>query len=405
MPADPESRETPRERLPLTGVRVLALEQAVAAPLCTRHLADLGADVIKVERPDGGDFARDYDSLLNGLATWWVWLNGGKRSIAIDLKDRRGRAIVERLADQADVVVQNFGPGAMERLGLGVDQLRAGRPRLVACAISGYGETGPYAARKAYDALVQGEAGVIAVTGTPEQPAKTGISVVDIATGVYAFSSILAALIQRDRTGAGATIRTTLFDSIGEWMHPAILAAVAGRPPKRAGDRHAAIVPYGPYRCGGGRRVSLAVQNEREWARLCADVLRRSDLTNDPRFARNELRLAHRDVLEPLIEEILSEIPLEEVERRLDAAGIAYGRTNEPADVLDHPQVTARDRLRTVHTPAGDVIMLKPPFNVDGWHVADTCVPALGEHTDAVLRELGYDEAAIRELRISGVVA
>lgn len=391
--------------LPLAGIRVLALEQAVAAPLCTRHLVDLGADVVKVERPGEGDFARAYDTILDGLATWWVWLSGGKRSIALDLKHERGQRIVHEFAERADVVVQNFAPGAMERLGLGVDQLRHRHPHLIACVISGYGDAGPYATRKAYDALVQGETGVIAITGTPEQPAKAGVSVVDIATGMYAFSSILAALLQRGRTGEGATIRTALFDSIGEWMNPAILAAARGRPPQRAGDRHASIVPYGPYRCAGGARVALAVQNEREWVRLCAEVLRQPELAGDERFCRNELRLAHRDVLEPLIERLLSDVSLEEAERRLEAAGIAYGRANEPAAVLTHPQVTERDRLRTVHTPAGEVTMLKPPFNVDGWPTPDTAVPRLGEHTDELLRELGYDAAAIQQLHAAGTVA
>jgi itaconate CoA-transferase len=391
--------------LPLAGLRVVTLEQAVAAPLCTRHLVDLGADVVKVERPGEGDFARAYDTIMNGLSSWMVWLNGGKRSLAVDLKDGRGQQIVRQLAERADVVVQNLGPGAAERLDLGADQLRARAPRLIACTISGYGDAGPYAGRKAYDALVQGEAGVIAVTGTPEQPAKAGISVVDISTGMYAFSSILAALLQRQRTGEGATIRTTLFDSIGEWVNAPVLQASMGRPPARAGDRHASIVPYGPYRCGGAARVSLAVQNEREWVRLCAEVLRCPDLATDPRFDRNERRVANRDVLEPLIEEILSRLSVEEAERRLEAAGIAYGRANEPAAVPTHPQVTARDRLRTVHTVAGDFIMLKPPFNVDGWSVPEGHVPQLGEHTDEVLVELGYDPANVTELRTAGVVS
>ncbi|MFN8556123.1 MAG: CaiB/BaiF CoA-transferase family protein [Dehalococcoidia bacterium] len=392
-------------RLPLTGVRVLALEQAVAAPLCTRHLADLGADVVKVERPGEGDFARGYDSLLGGLASWLVWLNGGKRSIAVDLKHEAGRQIIHRLADRADIVVQNFLPGTMEKLGLGVDQLRAGRPRLIAVAISGFGETGSYASRKAYDALVQGEVGLIAITGTPDQPAKVGISAVDIATGVYSLSSILAALYQRTATGEGATIRTTLFDSMGEWVNPAILQARAGRPPKRAADRHAAIVPYGPYRCGGGRRVSFAVQNEREWRQLCAAVLLRPELATDPRFDRNELRVINRDDLEPEIERLLADVSLDEAERRLEAAGIAYARTNEPGDVLDHPAAVERDRLRVVHTSAGDFPMLRPPFNVDGWPTPDVRVPDLGEHTDAVLAELGYDAKAIADLRAAGAVA
>lgn len=391
--------------LPLAGLRVLAIEQAVAAPLCTRHLADLGADVIKVERPGEGDFARSYDTIVHGLASWWVCLNAGKRSIALDLKDDRARRVVDQLAARADVVVQNFAPGAMERLGLGVDQLRGRYPRLVACAISGYGDTGPYATRKAYDALVQGEAGVIAITGTPDQPAKAGVSVVDYATGVYAFSTILAALIQRGLTGDGATIRTTLFDSIGEWMNPAIVQSMMGRPPKRAGDRHAAIVPYGPYQCANGRRVAFAVQNEREWTRLCADVLQRPQLATDPRFDANEKRLANRDALEPLIEWLLNEVSVEEVERRLEQAGIAYGRANEPGAIFSHPQVQQRDRLRTVHTPAGDVEMLMPPFNVDGWPLPDAATPALGQHTDEILAELGYSEHQLHELRAAGVVA
>ena len=390
--------------LPLRGIKVLAIEQAVAAPLCTRHLADLGADVVKIERPDGGDFARGYDSAVNGLASWWVCLNGGKRSVAVDLKQQQGVDIVERLAARADVVVQNFAPGAMERLGLGVDQLRARYPRLIACAISGYGDGGPYNGRKAYDAIVQGEAGVIAITGSEEQPAKSGVSVVDMATGVYAFSSILAALYQRGHTGVGSTIRTTLFDSIGEWMNPAITIANAGRPPKRAGDRHAAIVPYGPYRCGGGRRVFLAVQNEREWARFCEGVVERPDWIHHPQFGRNELRLANRAVLEPLVEGVLSSYSLEECERRLEKADIAYGRANEPAQILDHPQVLARGRVRTVHTPNGNVAMLAHPFNVDGWEQTSPIVPALGEHTDEVLAELGYDAASITALYADAVV-
>ena len=391
--------------LPLAGVRVLAIEQAVAAPLCTRHLADLGAEVIKVERPGEGDFARGYDSHVNGVSSWFVWLNGGKRSIAIDLKQQRGVEVVQRLAARADVVVQNFGPGAMERLGLSVDQLRAAHPRLVACVISGYGDGGPYETRKAYDALVQGEAGVIAVTGTPEQRAKTGISAVDIAAGMYAFSSILAALYARERTGAGATIRTALFDSILEWMSPAVLGAVAGHPPPRAGDRHASIVPYGPYRCGGGARVMLAVQNEREWRRLCDGVLRRPELADDPRFIRNELRARNRTTLEPLIEELLADVSLAESEARLEEAGIAYGRANEPAALFSHPQVAARDRLASVATPGGEATVFRPPFNVDGWKAGGGAVPAIGEHTDGILAEAGYDADAVRALRADAVVA
>jgi crotonobetainyl-CoA:carnitine CoA-transferase CaiB-like acyl-CoA transferase len=381
------------------------MEQAVAAPLATRHLVDLGADVVKIERPGEGDFARAYDTLVGGLSSWWVWLNGGKRSLAVDLKHEHGQRIVSQLVERADVVVQNLGPGAAERLGLGADQLRARDPRLIACTISGFGEAGPYAGRKAYDALVQSEAGVVAITGTEEHRARAGISVVDISTGMYAFSSILAALIQRGRTGAGATIRTTLFDSIGEWMNGPLLQASHGRPPARAGDRHANIVPYGPYRCGGGQRVNLSVQNEREWVRFCQVVLCRPEIATDPRFERNELRLLNRAELEPLIERILADVSLEECERRLEVAGVAYARSTEPAELLAHPQVTARDRIRTVHTPAGDIPMLRPPFNVDGWPLPDVHVPGVGSHTAEVLCELGYSASAIEELRGAGVVS
>jgi itaconate CoA-transferase len=391
--------------LPLDGLRVVAMEQAVAAPLATRHLVDLGADVVKIERPGEGDFARAYDTLVGGLSSWWVWLNGGKRSLAVDLKHERGQRIVSQLVERADVVVQNLGPGAAERLGLGADQIRARDPRLIACTISGFGDAGPYAGRKAYDALVQSEAGVVAITGTEEHRARAGISVVDISTGMYAFSSILAALIQRGRTGEGATIRTTLFDSIGEWMNGPVLQASHGRPPARAGDRHANIVPYGPYRCGGDQRVNLSVQNEREWVRFCQDVLRHPDIATDPRFERNELRLLNRRELEPLIEQILADVSLEECEHRLETAGVAYARSTEPAELLSHPQVTARDRLRTVHTPAGDVSMIKPPFNVDGWPLPDMRVPVVGEHTAEVLCELGYSGTDIEDLRGSGVVS
>jgi len=392
------------DSLPLAGIRVLALEQAVAAPLCTRHLADLGADVVKVERPGEGDFARGYDTAVNGLSSWFVWLNRGKRSLTLDLKQPRGREVVQRLAARSDVVVQNFAPGALERLGLGVDQLREQRPELIACSVTGYGEDGPYRDRKAYDLLLQGETGVLSVTGTPEQPVKAGVSIVDIAAGMYAFSSILAALYRRQDTGEGATIRVSLFDAIMEWMQPLALQAMSDRPPRRAGDRHASIVPYGPYRVARDRRVMFAIQNEREWARLCAEVLLHPAWTDDPRFARNELRVANRDVLEPMIEAALAEVSLEEAEARLDAASLAFARANEARDVFDHPQVLARDRRLRTGSPTGPVDLLRAPFNIQGLTEPERAIPAVGEHTDAILRDLGYTAGAITDLRSDGVV-
>jgi itaconate CoA-transferase len=390
--------------LPLNGVRIVALEQAVAAPLCTRHLADLGADVVKVERPGEGDFARAYDTAVNGLSSWFVWLNRGKRSLALDLKHPRGQEIVHRLVADADVVVQNFAPGALDRLGLGVDQLRDTYPRLIACSITGYGEDGPYRDRKAYDLLLQGETGVLSVTGTEEHQVKSGISVVDIASGMYALSAILAALYRRRGNGAGASIRISLFDSIMEWMQPLAYQAMSERPPRRAGDRHASIVPYGPYRVANGRRVLLAVQNDREWARLCAGVLLHPEWTDDPRFARNELRVANRDLLEPMIEQALSDVSVEEAERRLEAASIAFSRANEAREVLNHPQVRTRDRIVHAGSPAGPIELLRPPFNIEGTDETSRVIPTVGQHTDDVLRSLGYDTDEIATLRREGVV-
>lgn len=389
--------------LPLVGVRVVALEQAVAAPLCTRHLADLGASVIKVERPGEGDFARGYDSTVNGLSSWFVWLNQGKRSISVDLKAELGQQIVHRLVERADVVVQNFAPGALDRQGLGVDTLHARHPRLIACAVTGYGEDGPYRERKAYDLLLQGEAGVLSVSGTPAQQVKSAISVVDVSAGMYAFSSILAALIQRATTNEGCMIRASLFDSIVEWMTPLALQAEGGKPPARAADRHASIVPYGPYAVANGQRVMLAIQNEREWARLCADVLRHPEWTLDPRFARNELRVANRARLEPMIEAALADVTVEEAERRLDAASIAFSRSRDIGELFTHPQLTERARMHSVATPVGTVSVPRSPFNLDGLTQIDGAVPAVGEHTDAILGELGYtrDEAAgLRAARV-----
>jgi itaconate CoA-transferase len=376
--------------LPLAGARVVAWEHAVAAPLATRHLADLGADVVKVERPGGGDFARDYDSAVNGLSAHFVWLNRGKRSVVLDLKQHDGRRAFDLLLDRADVFVHNQGPGAAERLGCTYADLSARNPRVITCAISGYGPDGPHRDRKAYDLLLQGEAGVIALTGTPEAPAKIGISVADIASGVYAFSSILAALLQRQTTGHGAEIQISMLESLVEWMMPAAyVAEYTGRSPARAGARHGFIVPYGSYRVGDGSSVNLAVQNEGQWRRLCAVALGRPELADDARFVTNELRLANRDQLEPLIESLLADDTRESVEARLAQADVPFGTVNDIQSVLRHPQLQARARWFSIPSPAGSLRALHHPLNIAGLPRPAGSVPALGEHTAEVLAELG----------------
>ena len=346
--------------------------------------------MIKVERPGGGDFARDYDSAVKGLSAYFVWLNRGKRSIVLDLKEPRGRRVLDALLDRADVLVHNQGPGAAERLGVTFSDLQARNPRLVVCAISGYGPDGPHRDRKAYDLLLQGEAGVIALTGTPEAPAKVGISVADIASGMYAFSSILAALFQRQRTGRGAEIQISMLEALVEWVMPAAyVTAYAGRSPARAGARHNFIVPYGGYCVGDGSSVNLAVQNEGQWRRLCSIFLRRPELADDPRFATNEARLANRDELEPLIESLLAEDTRESAEARLVEADVPFGTINELRDVLEHPQLAARGRWFPIDSPVGELRALHHPLNIAGLERPAGAVPALGQHTDEVLAELG----------------
>ena len=376
--------------LPLEGVRVVAWEHAVAAPLATRHLADLGADVVKVERPGGGDFAREYDSAVKGLSAYFVWLNRGKRSIVLDLKDSNGRRAFDALLARADVFVHNQGPGAAERMGCSYADLKSGNPRIISCAISGYGPDGPHRERKAYDLLLQGEAGVIALTGTPEQAAKIGISVADIASGVYAFNSILAALYQRTRTGEGAEIQISMLEALFEWAMPAAyVAQYTGKAPSRAGARHNFVVPYGGYAVGDGSSVNLAVQNDGQWRRLCAVVLRRPELADDSRFCTNELRLKNREELEPLIESLLSEDTRETVEARLEEADVPFGVMNRVEDVLHHPQLKARHRWFEIDSPVGELRAFHHPMNIVDLPRPRTRVPGLGEHTEEVLGELG----------------
>jgi crotonobetainyl-CoA:carnitine CoA-transferase CaiB-like acyl-CoA transferase len=374
---------------PLAGLRVLAMEAAVAGPFATRHLADLGADVVKIERPEG-DFARRYDQAVHGLSSYFVWLNRGKRSVVLDWSQPRDREALDRLLERSDVLVHNLGPGAVERLGLAAELLSAKYARLIHAGISGYGSGGPYETKKSFDLLVQGESGVISLTGTPEQPCKVGISIADLTAGMYTFSSILAALVEREKTGQGAAIEISMLECMAEFSGGQLYTyEYSGVQLQRAGWRHNIIVPYGPYRCGGGRFVNLAVQNEGQWERLCAAVLQRPDLALDPRFDTNAKRLANRSALEPLIEDILGLLPEDEVLRRLEEADIPYGRINDMKDVVDHPQLQARDRWAEYGSPAGPLRMLKHPMNVAGLPQRTDPVPAVGQHTEEVLREIG----------------
>jgi crotonobetainyl-CoA:carnitine CoA-transferase CaiB-like acyl-CoA transferase len=375
--------------LPLAGIRVIALEHAVAAPLCSRHLADLGADVIKVESPDGGDLARHYDSVVEGQSAYFVWANRGKRSVALDLKSDEGRAAFGGLLREADVFVHNLGPGAVDRLGFGHGTLRERFPRLINCAISGYGANGPYRDRKAFDLLIQSEAGLLSVTGEPEHPAKVGISVADTCAAVYAMSAILAAVLRRERTGDGAFIDISMLECLSEWMMaPAYHQLYGGTQLPRAGARHNMMVPYGVYPAGEGEHVVFAVQTPAQWARLCEDVLDRPELVEDPRFATNELRVRNRSELEPLIEEKLAALGAAPATERLLAAGIPTAAVNDLDGLLHHPQHEARARWTEAGSPGGLVRVLRSPFNIDGLVEPSAAVPALGEHTDTVLAEL-----------------
>ncbi|WP_406388990.1 CaiB/BaiF CoA transferase family protein [Streptomyces sp. NBC_00887] len=392
--------------LPLDGITVVAVEQAVAAPFATRQLADLGARVIKIERPDGGDFARGYDTAARGLASHFVWCNRGKESVAIDLKDPRGLAVVRRLVADADVFVQNLAQGAAARLGLDAAALCAAHPRLVAVDISGYGAEGPYAHKRAYDMLVQCEAGLVSVTGTPGQPVKAGIPAADIAAGMYAFSGVLAALLRRATTGRGGPVEISMLDSLAEWMgHPLHHGMYGGDTPARTGLAHAIIAPYDAYSTADGEQVLLSVQNDREWRRLAEQVLEQPELADDPDFATNTARTANRERTDAVVGQALARLTGAEALAGLDTAGIACARLNTVADVAAHPQLAARDRWREVASPVGALRTLLPPITLPGG--AETpmgAVPALGEHTDATLRALGMTDEQTAALRRDGVI-
>jgi crotonobetainyl-CoA:carnitine CoA-transferase CaiB-like acyl-CoA transferase len=385
-------------------LRVIALEQAVAGPFCSRNLADMGADVVKIEPPEG-DFARQYDTVVNGLSSYFVWLNRNKRSLALNLRDAEGRKLLRRLVAAADVFVHNLAPGTPDRLGLDYQSLSSENPRLIWCGISGYGSDGPYRDRKGFDLLLQGEAGIIAATGTPESPAKVGFSIADACAGLYAFSSVLLALREREHAGRGRRIDISILDCLAEWMTPQVYYAMyLGHDLPRAGMRHNIIVPYGPYATGDGTSVNLAVQNPGQWERFCNIVLERPDLVDDSRFRSIELRVANRGELETLIETIFSTLTSQQVIARLEAADVPFGRLNQAADVAVHPQLVERGRIQEIETVAGPATVFLPPFNLLGLDPRLGPLPTLGQHTDEVLGELGLAVNEIERLREMGAV-
>jgi itaconate CoA-transferase len=390
---------------PLDGITVVALEQVIAGPFATRQLAELGARVIKIERRDGGDPARAYDRTVKGLSSHFVWVNRSKESLGLDVKHPSAKEILARLLARADVFLHNLAPGAVERLGLGAAELRLKHPRLVWCGISGYGPAGPYAAKKAYDLLVQCEAGLLSVTGTPETPVKAGIPAADIAAGMYAFSSILAALLRRERSGEGAVIDVTMLEALGEWMgFPAYFTAYGGAAPPRSGAHHATIVPYGPFQAGDGQTVFLAVQNEREFAQFCDVVLKSPALKNDARFSSSPARQANRAAMHAEVDKVFSKLKAREIVERLEAADIANARLNEMGEFWRHPQLAARGRWAKVGSPAGEIDVLKPPVNIEGMEPRRAAIPAAGEHTQAILAELGYEKRQIEALAAAGAI-
>jgi len=391
---------------PLVGTTVVTLEHAIAGPFATRQLADLGARVIKIERPGVGDFARAYDERVRGLASHFVWTNRSKESLTLDVKHPEARAILQRLVvDHADVVVQNLAPGASARLGLSYAALSAAKPGIIVCDISGYGADGPYRDKKAYDLLIQSEAGFLSVTGTESDPVKAGCSIADIAAGMYAYTNILAALLERDRTGRGRHLDVSMLESLVEWMsYPLYYAFDGADPPPRTGASHATIFPYGPFPAGDGKTIMLGLQNEREWSTFCERVLMRPDLASDPRYSSNSRRSAAREELRQIIVGVFARLTAAEVLHRLDEARIANAQVNDMHDVWQHAQLAARRRWRDVESPSGPIPALLPPGTDDEANPQWGAVPALGAHTDSILTALGYSPERIAQLRADGAI-
>ncbi|WP_249869281.1 CaiB/BaiF CoA transferase family protein [Oceanobacillus saliphilus] len=382
--------------LPLEGVTVVSLEQAIAVPFATRQLADLGARVIKVERPGAGDFARDYDTTVNGLSSHFVWCNRSKESIALDLKSEDGKTALHRLLEKADVFVQNLAPGALERMGFIPEELVEKHPKLIVCSLSGYGKGGPYEQKKAYDLLVQCEAGLVSITGTEETPSKAGISIADIAAGMYTYTGILTAIMNRSKTGKGTVMEVSMLEALGEWMgYPAYYAAYGGNEPKRAGASHSTIYPYGPFKCGDEKTVFIGLQNEREWKHFCEKVLKDPSLAVDFRFESNSKRSENRQELKQIIEAQFDSLTSDEVIERVESSKIANARLNTMKDFFDHPQLKARNRWEKIATPAGEIQALKPPVTMAGIEYVMAPVPALGEHTNEILKEIGMETSTL----------
>lgn len=382
--------------LPLEGITVVALEQAIAAPFATRQLADLGARVIKIERPDVGDFARGYDSTVNGMSSHFVWCNRSKESMELDLKSDEGKEILGSLIEKADVLIQNLAPGAIERMGFAPEELTAKHPELIVCSISGYGKGGTYEQKKAYDLLVQCEAGLVSITGSEETPSKAGISIADIAAGMYAYTGVLTALFNRMKTGKGTVMEVSMLEALGEWMgYPAYYAAYGGKEPQRSGASHATIYPYGPFLCGDNKTVFIGLQNEREWKRFCEFVLEDSALSEDARFITNTDRSTNKDELKQIIEAKFEAFTSDQIIERVEEAKIANARLNTMKDFFAHRQLTARKRWKQVQTPQGEIAALKPPVTMAGIDYVMNPIPDLGEHTEAILEELGLAQSKI----------
>ncbi|UOD51686.1 CoA transferase [Orrella daihaiensis] len=390
---------------PLDGITVVSLEHAIAAPFCTRQLADMGARVIKVERPQVGDFARGYDERVRGMASHFVWTNRSKQSLTLDVKQPTARQVLQDLLASADVLVQNLAPGAAARMGLDFETLHAFNDQIIVCDISGYGQGGPYESKKAYDLLIQSESGFISVTGSPDAPAKAGCSIADIAAGMYAYSGILNALLLRARTGKGSRVDVSMLESMVEWMgFPMYYAFEGAAPPQRAGAAHATIFPYGPFAVGDGNTVMLGLQNEREWVVFCEKVLNNPALATDTDFASNTKRVQNRERLRELIVQAFATLTIAEVIQRLEQAQIANARVNDMKDVWDHPQLAARDRWTQITSPVGELPSLLPPGTNSAFDARMQAVPALGEHTESILRELGISEEAMAQMRAEGAI-